>query len=283
LYLLGGIVFFFAARAGKSLPTFTNIYVFTYNPPPDLCVLILVHNKNMKNVGENVGMIRFAFATIAVVVLVGLSALAQDATPKIQVFGGYSLIDADSGKLSASTVDAALRAPGAFSLSSAFTGWNAEAQYNPDRWVGIVADFGGQYGTPIRAGNGSTASGLPNATVYSFLIGPAVSYRAKRMTPFVHALFGWDRASLNATTITGVPSPVSSAAVNYTDFALALGGGLDYKITRHLALRVGQLDLFRTSRNLNSFYGSAFGPGRFADLATHENNIRFSAGITLRF
>ena len=35
--------------------------------------------------------------------------------------------------------------------------------------------------------------------------------------------------------------------------------------------------------DLNSFYGTAYGPGRFQGLATHENNLRFSTGIVLRF
>ena len=228
-------------------------------------------------------MIRFAVATIILLAMIGSFVSAQDATPKVQVFGGYSFMHASTGRLTGSTLDLELHQyPGTLGVGSNFNGWNAEAQFNFDRWFGIVADFGGQYGTPITASG--TVSGLPSMSRYSFLAGPVISYRAKaKITPFVHALFGYDRASLSASTITGTSSPVTSFASTYTDFAIALGGGLDYKLSRHFDLRVGQLDYFRTSLDLNSLYGSAYGPGRFQGLATHENNLRFSTGIVLRF
>ncbi len=197
-------------------------------------------------------MIRFAVATIILLAMIGSFVSAQDATPKVQVFGGYSFMHASTGGLTGSTLDLELHQyPGTLGVGSNFNGWNAEAQFNFDRWFGIVADFGGQYGTPITASG--TVSGLPSMSRYSFLAGPVISYRAKaKITPFVHALFGYDRASLSASTITGTSSPVTSFASTYTDFAIALGGGVDYKLSRHFALRVGQLDYFHTSLDLNS-------------------------------
>lgn len=229
-------------------------------------------------------MTRYSAAMMILIAMTGLPALAQDSPPKVEVFGGYSFMHTDTGGLTGSTLNLELRQnPGTFGIGSNFNGWNAEAQYNFDRWIGIVADFGGQYGTPIT-GAAKDVSGLPAMSQYSFMAGPVISYRAKaRITPYVHALFGWDRASLSASTITGTSSPVTSFASTYTDFAIALGGGVDYKLSRHFALRVGQLDYFHTSLDLNSLYGSAYGPGRFQGLATHENNLRFSTGIVLRF
>jgi opacity protein-like surface antigen len=229
-------------------------------------------------------MTRLSAAMIILIVLTGSLAFAQDSTPKVEVFGGYSYMHTGTGGLTGSTLDLELRqTPGTLGTGSNFNGWNAEAQYNFDRWIGIVADFGGQYGTPFTASS-KGVSGLPTMSQYSFLAGPVISYRTKaRVTPYVHALFGWDRASLSASAITGTTSPVTSFASTYTDFAIVLGGGVDYKLSRHFALRVGQLDYFHTSLDLNSLYGSAFGPGRFQGLATHENNLRFSTGIVLRF
>jgi opacity protein-like surface antigen len=237
--------------------------------------------RNLKR--ENVAMTRFAVATITLIVLTCSFAFAQEATPKLQVFGGYSLMHVDTGGLTGPTMDSALRAPsGTFGVASNFNGWNAEAQYNLRRWLGIVADVSGHYGTPITASSG--VSGLPNTNEYSFLAGPVFSFNTRtRMTPFVHALFGWDRLSVNASTLSGLPSPAASVATAYSDFAMALGGGVDYKLSRHLAVRVGQFDYLYTGHDLNSFYGSAFGLGLFQSLATHENNLRFSTGIVLRF
>ncbi len=230
-------------------------------------------------------MIRFAAATIILAAMICSLASAQDSTPKVQVFAGYSLFHADTGGLNDTVLDLALRpATDAFGVPTNFNGWNAEAQYNANRWVGIAADFGGRYGSPIGVFSSSGVSGVPNGTGYSFLAGPVISYKTKsRVTPFAHALFGWDRSSLSASTITGLPVAVTAAATTYSDFAMALGGGVDYKLTRRLAIRVGQADFYHTSLNLNKFYGSAFGIGLFQGLATHQDNVRLSAGVVLRF
>jgi hypothetical protein len=99
----------------------------------------------------------------------------------------------------------------------------------------------------------------------------------------VHALFGWDRTSLGASTISGVSTPVSSVAITYDDFAMALGIGIDYRISRHFAIRAGQIDYFHTSLNLDSFYRNAFDNQLFQGLANRQVNLRFSAGAVLRF
>ena len=76
---------------------------------------------------------------------------------------------------------------------------------------------------------------------------------------------------------------MASASSSYTDFALALGGGIDYKISRRFALRLGQVDYFHTSVNMNTLYDGAFGTAAIEGLATHQRNIRFSTGILVRF
>jgi opacity protein-like surface antigen len=233
------------------------------------------------------GMIRLVAATITLTVMIGSFAFAQDATPKVQVFGGYSILRADQGKLTGALLDADLdqfSAP--FALKTYFLdGWNAEAQYNTGGWLGIAADLGGRYGTPIVAARDATLAGLPKETAYSFLAGPVLSYRTKsRLTPFVHGLFGWDRTSLGASMITGsLTSPVSSAATTANDFAMALGGGVDCRIVRHVSVRLGQLDWYHTTINLSKFYTNAFGGSLLVGLATHQDNYRFSAGAVLQF
>jgi len=228
-------------------------------------------------------MIRSAAATITLVVLLGSFALAQEAPPKLQVFAGYTLFHADAGLLTGGILDLALQQPSStFEVRTNFKGWNAEAQYNADRWLGIAVDLGGRYPSPIIGASG--VSGIPKGTAYSFLAGPVISYRTKsRMTPFIHALFGWDRTSLSASTISGAGSPVSSAATAYTDFAMALGGGLDYRISRHIAFRAGPVDFYHTSLDLNKFYDSAFRTAFFEGLETHQANVRVSAGVVVQF
>lgn len=234
---------------------------------------------------ENVGMIRFAIAVMAVATLAGAFVTAQDSTPKVQVFGGFSLMHQQTGQLNGTNLDVILHEPGGtFQPENNFEGWNAEVQYNADRWIGIVADFDGRYGTPFTASSISKVSGLPEGSAYSFLVGPVISYRKyKNFTPFAHGLFGVDRTSLKSSTINGLPTPVTSASANYTDFAFAGGAGVDYKLTQHFALRPAQVDYFHTSVNLNKLYQSAFAPGLFEGPATHQRNLRFSTGVVFQF
>lgn len=251
---------------------------YFHSPGPVECTRIRIEKEKVK-------MTRSAIVLVmtAAIVWMGSSAFAQD-VPKVQVFGGYSWMHAGTGGLTGTALDTDLNQfPNTFGVGSSSNGWNAEAQYNFDRWIGIVADFGGQYGTPITAGT-QGVSGLPTMTEYSYMAGPVVSYRAKaKITPFVHALFGWDRASLGSGTITGTKSPVRSFGSSYTAFAIVGGAGVDYKVSRRFALRLVQLDYFRTTLDLNSLYGAAFGPGTFHGLPTHENNFRLSTGIVLKF
>ncbi len=232
-------------------------------------------------------MIRFAAATITFIMLIGSCVFAQDATPKVQVFGGYSLMHLDHGGLTGPLLDVDVdQISNPFALANDFLdGWDAEAQYNTGRWLGIAADVGGRYGTPVIASVGRTLTGLPKETVYSFLAGPVISYRTKsRITPFAHALFGWERTSLGASTITGsVTSPVSVAATNYTDFVMALGGGVDCKLTRRFSVRLAQVDWYHTSINVNKFYTNAFGGTLIEGLSTRQVNYRLSAGVVVRF
>jgi opacity protein-like surface antigen len=230
-------------------------------------------------------MIRGAAAGISLIVLIASLGFAQEAPPKIQVFGGYSFVYEKNAGLSGTALDVALRQnAGVFGVQNNFNGWSAEAQYNVDRWLGVVADFGGHYGSPMNRVHGSTATGLPKDTTYTFMVGPVISYRTKsRLTPFGHGLFGWDRNSLDASMITGVPVPVATAASTSTDFVMAGGGGLDFKLSRRFAVRLAQVDYFRTSLNLNSFYGRAFGSGLLPGLATHQDSLRISAGAVVRF
>src|ERR1700691_1865581 len=103
-------------------------------------------------------MTRFAATAFFLIALTSSIAFAQDSFPKVQVFAGYSWMHTGSGGLNGETVSLDLRQnPGTLGIGSNSNGWNAEAQYNFDSWIGFVADFPGHYGTQIPA----KASGVP--------------------------------------------------------------------------------------------------------------------------
>jgi opacity protein-like surface antigen len=230
---------------------------------------------------------RCALAAVAVVSVLTSFALAQtptqtpiqdstirDSTPKkFQIFAGYSLFRADTGGLSGPTVDSTLGArAGTYNVTSIFNGWNAEFQYNANSSLGLVFDGNGRYGTPVTAASSSGIIGLPNESGYSLLFGPVFTLKLRpKITPFVHVLFGLDYLKLSS-------SSASDSAVG-----VAVGGGIDYKLSPHMSYRIGQLDYFYTSHNFNTVYGDVFGPGNFEDLGTSQSNLRFSTGLVFHF
>lgn len=174
-----------------------------------------------------IGLILFMFAGVA---------SAQIPT-KGNVFFGYSYASADivSGD------------------HSNLNGWNGSLEGNFLPWVGIVADFGGYYGS-----NNFPTGGGPvhvDASVHTFLFGPQVSVTAGKFTPFAHALFGAGHVSASA----------SGFSDSDTSFSTALGGGVDYRLWHVVAWR-GQVDWLQT---------------RF--FSNTQNNFRFSTGLVLRF
>ena len=191
------------------------------------------------------------------IILAATAAYAQVPTSG-NIFGGYSYVNADliSG------------------TRSNLNGWNASLEGKVFPFVGIVADFSGNYGSQTVQVPGPTA--LPvgacpvggiiiscppitgttsfNVTLHqhNFLFGPRVSFPAGRFRPFGEFLVGVAHANAN-----GIGTDNS--------FATAVGGGIDYRIIRPIAWRF-QGDYIHTS-----LFGGA------------QNNVRLSTGIVLRF
>jgi opacity protein-like surface antigen len=125
-----------------------------------------------------------------------------------------------------------------------FNGGSGQLAYNVNHWLGAVGDLGGYY----------TSNGF-HAGIISYQFGPRINFRGHgRVTPFTHVLFGGAR-SIDI-------SPENT-------FAMTVGGGVDFKISEHFAIRPVQAEYFRTN---------------FTDGANNrQNNFRYSAGIVFRF
>ena len=70
--------------------------------------------------------------------------------------------------------------PGNGADGNNLNGFDISGQYKFARWIGAVADFGGEYGT---------VAGVSDSSVHTFLFGPQVSFPA-RVSPFAHVLIG---------------------------------------------------------------------------------------------
>jgi len=123
-------------------------------------------------------------------------------------------------------------------------------EYNLNRTVGLVGDIG--------AYNNSTF----DQTTMTYLFGPRLNLRKSRFTPYVQFLFGGARAWSNTAQFT----------TNQNAFAAAFGGGLDVNLTNRIALKPIQVEYLMTQL-----------PGLTSSTDSIQNNIRYSAGLVLRF
>ena len=194
-------------------------------------------------------------AALAIVSLASCAANAQVPTNG-NVFFGYSYLNTTP-----------LTSVGITSRQG-LNGWEGSVEGKVFRYVGLVADFSGNYGSqtlPIAVGTcaiGVVCSPLrANTHVQNFLFGPRVSANFGKIKPFGEFLVGAGHISVDMTS----PFPDNFLKPNDTTLALAIGGGLDYKIIRPIAARF-QADYIQTR-----FFG------------TNQNNIRLSTGIVLRF
>ena len=181
---------------------------------------------------------------VGVFFLMTLSLAAQERSTT-DVFLGYSYIRAEP---STSAVPD-------FNIH----GGSASLAYNPEfgrGWLGLVGDFGGYRAAKVGGVN-------VDSNLFTYMGGPQVYLRSfRRVTPFAHVLFGGAHSTGNALGITG----------SHNAFAMAPGGGLDFRLSRHLSLRAGPVEYLFTN------FREATGGGREV-----QNNLRISSGFRWRF
>lgn len=129
--------------------------------------------------------------------------------------------------------------PGMGFASADANGWEASLSYNWNRWLALKADFDGHY--------------CCDQTMHNFLFGPQINLGKGKLKPFVHGLVG-------------VSHGTSTGGFSDNVLGFAAGGGLDYKWTDRISLRIVQADYLGT---------------RYGDETQH--NLRLSAGIVFHF
>jgi opacity protein-like surface antigen len=136
-------------------------------------------------------------------------------------------------------------------------GGSAELGFNLIHGIGVAGDYTGTHASSI--GN----SGVPlTLTVITF--GPRYRWHAeKRISIYGEGLIGV--ASGSNSVFPGV----SGATSNANNWAWQAGGGFDFRVTRHLALRA--LDIGYLHTELPNATNNA------------QNILRLGAGLALRF
>ena len=154
---------------------------------------------------------------------VGLIATAQEQpVPKWELFGGYSYMypNANVHGVFPSGV-----LPVTSALESNPKGIGASLTYNFSRWFGLTADASGHWGS----GESGRADRIDDAEFYNISVGPKVTFRSGRFSPFLEALVGDHRLE-------------PEAFHDIDKIGVMFGGGIDVGVAHHVALRLLQAD-----------------------------------------
>lgn len=195
---------------------------------------------------------------VTAALLLSAPAFSQD---KISVFAGYSIFHLQTERLQ--------NAPG--------SGWDVELSGKMYRFVGLVGDVSTYYRSSFPPGE------RVRFRVRNFLVGPRFTFDLHHVQPFVHVLLGASNLHVSATFVPGIGLEGSGGRqfpAGETGFTVAFGGGVDVPVARFLSIRPAKLEY--VSINTGSVT-----PG-FGDPVTqlttgHTNNLRYSAGLVLRF
>jgi hypothetical protein len=205
----------------------------------------------------------------AVVMLFAMAAAAQD-MPRAEMFLGYTYFRANSDT----------NVP-AFSAN----GGGGDFVINFNEWVGFVTDLG-------IVKNGNIDDLDINSTIFPFLFGPRFTVRkSERWVPYFQYLLGGAYESSSKRIDVEIPAHPSnpifvpglgeitdttafSARIHasQTAFAMALGGGLNIKLSNSVTFRPIALDWLMT---------------RFQNYRTNDDNnqhnLRYSTGVNFTF
>jgi peptidoglycan-associated lipoprotein len=136
-------------------------------------------------------------------------------------------------------------------------GGRAEADLRLHGWLSAVAEVGGAHANNINSNRDAVGR-------ITYLFGPRVTHRSGHgISVFGQALFG------GAHGFDGYfPTSTSSSSSSANSFAFSTGGGVDWSLSDHLAVRMVQADYLYTQL-----------PNAAGD---RQNNFRVGAGVVFR-
>jgi hypothetical protein len=106
-------------------------------------------------------------------------------------------------------------------------------------------------------------------SMYTYLFGPQINIPLINKRFFGEALFGG--ANTDAYANLFAAAHVTGISASNNGFAMAIGGGLDYKISRHVGFRPAQFDYF-----LTRYEWKQLG-------INNQSNFRYQAGLLFAF
>ncbi len=221
---------------------------------------------------------------IAIIALTVSSVHAQsDEINRAEVFAGYSYLSTDS-TISEDDFDDFDDVDSRVGLH----GVNLSVTGNFSKYIGAKFDFS----TNSKSEDISFLddSATVKYRVNQFMGGIQVKNNAKegpRFKPFGHVLAGVSRQSIKFDNVVGFTPILVNTAVrgdgggfdfdddsfNTTNFAMAVGGGVDVRVHKRVDIRIFQVDYNPTFYKEQDFGDGFVIPGRT------QNNVRFSFGV----
>jgi opacity protein-like surface antigen len=206
---------------------------------------------------------------LGILALATTPAIAQECCPKWEVFLGYIYFNA-SAKGDLISSDQFENRYGSHGISGSLT-------YNISEMIGLTADLGGNRRSSVidRLTLNDTTSRNADTEIkkVTFLFGPRFSARSEGINYFLQTLVGGVSSSADATGVTDAnPGTNVSSEVSSTDFALAIGGGVDIDATKNFAVRLFSFDYIPVRAGRDGEGGR-----------TWSHNYRLRAGIIIRW
>jgi hypothetical protein len=188
----------------------------------------------------------------------------HDGTPKVELFLGYSRFAAGSNETTGTVGNRIVD----------MNGGDAALAFNFTRHFALVADFGGYDASQLQlTGSGANQPRTVNAsgTAFTYMFGPKISFRKERqISPFFQALGGGLHAS--QVTVAGCTGTSCSPLPQQNALSVAIGGGLDIRLSHSIALRPIEAEYMMT--RFSTVPGGVSGS---------QNDLRLSSGLVFRF
>lgn len=221
----------------------------------------------------------FLIALVLFSSAVGIVAQTTD-EKKYDVFIGYSNLQAEGvpGEEGGDSFDDEV-----FGERSGLNGFNVAATGYLTSRFGLTADFSFNQDRDRFNNLGSIDNRIDTRVMY-LMGGPTVRFPSGRLTPFARALAGFanTRYEVESSTVPPGGGLISNRfTTNASDFAAAIGGGLDLKLNDRIGLRLIQIDyapVFLRDRSVQILnQAGAIQAGTLE--GQRQDNIRISVGV----
>ena len=198
---------------------------------------------------------RTVFALFALLVPLTAGVLAQG-VPKVEIPVGFSFVN----------VHPNLAPITSFNVF----GGGGQVDFNFGSVWGVKADFMGYtQGSGLRNQLQTHGyAGQVNGNVFTYLFGPQIKKHSGTSQPFAEVLFG--AAHTNAyADILKAEGKLTQGSGNNNGFSMAAGGGIDFKVSQHLSIRLVEVDYLLTR----------FSANHVANYTANQNNFRYLGGL----